>query len=242
MTERPPPLKLCGRHGEFEGFWAGDIARGPCPTCEAEREQAQKREAEQAEISRFIDLMHRSQIPPLFQKATFDNYVTTTAEQSAALAACREYADGVELRQWGAPWLIGTVGTGKTHLACATAAAFMRKLKASAIYATPRSITRALRSTWRRDSDVSEDQVLDLFSGAGLLILDEVGANVGSESETAQLSELVDLRYGHGLPVMVVSNLPAKELRGVLGERAYDRLRQGAKVITCTWPSYRGTI
>ncbi|MCY1559085.1 hypothetical protein D9M68_960840 [compost metagenome] len=66
-----------------------------------------------------------------------------------------------------------------------------------------------------------------------------MGASVGSESETAQLSELLDLRYGNELPVLLVSNLTPKEIRGALGERAFDRLRQGAKVVPMNWPSAR---
>lgn len=250
MTERPNPIMRCFRnddHGSYEGYWHGDTARGSCPICRADEEQEARQRAEHVRVSTFNNLMRRSGIPPLFQEATLDSYVATTAEQRAALAACREFVDSVQMRQWGAPWLVGTVGTGKTHLACAMAAAYMWKFingdrGSVALYTTPRAITRNLRSTWRRDSDVTEDQVLDLFAGAGLLILDEVGASVASESETAQLSELLDLRYGNRLPVLLVSNLPPKEIRGALGERAYDRLRQGAKVITCTWPSHRGSI
>lgn len=244
MTDRPNPIMRCFRHGEFEAVWVGDTARGSCPTCYAEQEQERRQREAQVMASRFSDLMNRSGIPPLFQEATLENFTATTEEQRAALAACREFVDSVQLRQWGAPWLVGTVGVGKTHLACAMASAYMRKFLeldrwASAIYTTPRGITRNLRSTWRKDSNVSEEQVLDLFAGAGLLILDEVGASVGSESETAQISELLDLRYGNQLPVVLVSNLTPKEIRGALGERAYDRLRQGAKVVPMNWPSAR---
>ncbi len=30
------------------------------------------------------------------------------------------------------------------------------------------------------------------------------------------------------------------QIRAALGVRSFDRLREGARVLTCTWPSHRG--
>ncbi|HGW5898137.1 TPA: ATP-binding protein, partial [Pseudomonas aeruginosa] len=62
-------------------------------------------------------------IPPRFRPATLENYRTDFApdQQSPVLARCKAYAD-----DFASNWkvgrslmLLGTMGTGKTHLACA---------------------------------------------------------------------------------------------------------------------------
>jgi DNA replication protein DnaC len=73
------------------------------------------------------------------------------------------------------------------------------------------------------------------------MVLDEVGVSHGTDNELAQLFDVIDKRYALRRPVVLVSNLTVKEIRTALGDRLYDRMREGAKVIKFTWPSHRGT-
>lgn len=240
QTERPG--MQCPTHGPHSGVWIGGAIRGVCPVCQQERELDRQRIIELERADKVNGWIAQSGIAPLFRSASLDNFVATTPEQRAALTACRAFVDDMQPGQWGAPWLIGTPGTGKTHLACAMASAFMWKHGMAARYTTPRAMVRAIRDTWgRRDSPERETDVIDRFAYAPLLIIDEVGSTVGSEAEAAQVFEIVDLRYGSCLPTVLASNLTAKEIRAAIGDRAYDRLQQGAQVIKCTWPSYRGS-
>lgn len=74
-----------------------------------------------------------------------------------------------------------------------------------------------------------------------LLVLDEIGVSRGSEWEAEQLFTVVDERYRLERPTVVVSNLPAGEIKQLVGDRVYDRLREGAKVVPMNWPSHRGS-
>lgn len=73
----------------------------------------------------------------------------------------------------------------------------------------------------------------------GLLVLDEIGAGFSSDAERVQLFDVIDMRYKLGRPTVVLSNLTAKDMRPILGERTFDRLREGATLLTCSWPSHR---
>jgi DNA replication protein DnaC len=40
----------------------------------------------------------------------------------------------------------------------------------------------------------------------------------------------------------VISNLTPQLVKGFLGDRLFDRLRERAQVLACDWPSYRGKV
>jgi DNA replication protein DnaC len=217
----------CFHHGAY----AGPIGRhglAVCPTCQA------------AEDAQLVDeRMAASGLRGRFRDCSFDNFLCTHPNQAKAVATCREFIANVKPNVWGGPWLIGPPGTGKTHLGAATAIYSIRQRRAAAAVMSAREIVRRLRATWRKDSPETEDQVIDHLGGVPLLVLDEVGVGSGTDAEMTQLFDIVNRRYELQRPVLLLSNLPVSDLRGALGDRAFDRLREGAKVLVCDWPSYR---
>ena len=108
------------------------------------------------------------------------------------------------------------------------------------IYTTGYALVRSIRDTWRKDSDVSESAVVNRYARADLLIVDEVGAQFGSEGERVQLFDILDQRYQQMLPTLIITNLNPQELRECLGDRSYDRLMEiGGSVVTFAGKSYR---
>jgi DNA replication protein DnaC len=111
-----------------------------------------------------------------------------------------------------------------------------------------REMVRMLRATWgSKDRErgwdgqaLNEDDLLHDLGHAALLVIDEIGVGFGSDAEQVQLFDIIDARYKYSRPTVLLSNLPAKELKAALGERAYDRLREGAQVLACQWESHRG--
>jgi len=41
---------------------------------------------------------------------------------------------------------------------------------------------------------------------------------------------------------VVLSNLSPAELKTAMGDRSYDRLREGTKLLVCDWESHRGNV
>ncbi|CAH0649884.1 DNA replication protein DnaC [Pseudomonas sp. Nvir] len=78
------------------------------------------------------------------------------------------------------------------------------------------------------------------LGGLDLLVIDEIGAQKGSEYELGLLHSIIDRRYQSVLPTVVISNLNADGLKSYIGDRALDRLRQnGGQQVGFTWESKR---
>ena len=216
----------CQEHGAYKpyGVVAGRQCGTQCPSCE-----------KQKAIAKMTDI---SGIPARYLKTTFDSYKATTEEQSASLDCCRRFADEVLAGRDGHLLLIGKPGTGKTHLGCAVAHASISEGKL-AWYGTARELIRVIRSTWARGSERSEASVIDDYARVPLLVLDEVGAQLGTESEILSLFDVLDGRYAAQLPTLVISNFDMASLKQHLGDRLIDRLRHNGRVITMTGESFR---
>lgn len=246
-TAAPERVEHCQRHGEFTSrMWRQPYGRRTeerwtsCPACateESERQRAAEHEA--AELDRKLDWLQRSGLKGRYLETTLESFQATAAKPAKVLAACRTYADGIA-REWRPLWLIGAPGTGKSHLGSAIALRCIEQGTSRPCVLTARELIRALRATWRRDATETEEACIERFGKAPLLVLDEVGVGFGSEAENTQLYDVLDLRYQLRLPLVAISNLNTSELRTLLGERLFDRLRENAKVLTCDWPSFRG--
>lgn len=221
---------VCTKHGAFGLAGRQWIAR--CPECFREAEQAAVKRERRNELVRESCLVGR------FKTATFDTFQCSSAAQRKVLAACREYVAELDPRVWRGLWLIGPPGTGKTHLGAAMVSAAIDR-DIGGVMLTARDIVRELRATWKRDATESEDDVIQFYGTRPLLVIDEIGVGFGSEAEQLQLFDIVDMRYQLRRPTVVVSNLSVAKVRAVLGERLFDRLREGATVHVCDWKSAR---
>jgi DNA replication protein DnaC len=176
-----------------------------------------------------------------YVNATLDNFTATTPAQRAVLKTCRSYADRADAENGAGLMLLGTVGTGKTHLLSGMARHMRLERCVRAMVCTPRDIVRELRSCWAKGAEKDEADIIEeLSSGLDVLLLDEAGMGFGSDAELLQLFEVVDARYAAGRPTALASNLTPPELKSALGDRIFDRLREGAQVLALEWPSHRG--
>ncbi|WP_423192963.1 ATP-binding protein [Cupriavidus sp. H18C2] len=241
---------LCAQHGEYEsrrllrfGIWTG------CKQCQLQAEEVERteREREAAErefarrASRAAKLLEVANLPPRFADRRLSNYRPTCDTAKRALAAITEYANGFDeaLESGASLILCGGVGTGKTHLAVGIAHAVLARDR-PAIYTSVMAAVRAVKDTYRRDAERSEAEVIADFVSPDLLILDEVGVQFGSDTEKLILFEIINGRYEHFRPTVVVSNLAKDSLVQFLGERVIDRLREGGgKMVLFDWQSYR---
>lgn len=231
----------CETHGDFDSHQWQKHRWSVCPGCaelDREREELQRREAERAEFvwnaTRESGLIGRS------RDATFARFKATTREQRKAVTTCQEFTAAVAPGTWSTLTLIGQPGTGKTHLGAAMVLETIERGK-RARYTTFRDLIRTLRATWRRDSDSTEDEVINGFAYVPLLVIDEIGVGFGTEAEAAQLFDVIDRRYQLSNPLVLISNLAVPDLREALGDRLFDRIREASQVVPCNWPSHRGT-
>lgn len=248
-TAETTATEFCEKHGEYEAKCQEVLGRKfstGCPDCDAERAAAKKIETErrcrEARTHRLRELMRGSLIPKRFAGYGFDDYLPPNDGARKALATCKRYAEKFEdrLSMGGGLVLCGTPGTGKTHLACAIANHVIREFYRVALFTSVTKMSRAVKATYSPRADRTEDQVIRDFVAPDLLILDEVGAQRGTETELLLAQEILDERYQEVRPTILISNLPESDLGKYIGDRALDRMYEGGgAILAFDWESHR---
>lgn len=253
LDETTIETALCEKHGEFEQKVHPPIFEGMaefrtrCPKCAAEiraAEEDRERRAREAEREyRISQMMRDAGIPARFADKTVSGYVARNPGQKLAQNVCQKYVeDFPEHAKVGRSLVMtGQPGTGKTHLACAILSAVIDRYAVSGRFETVSDLLRAIKETYRKDSVESEREVIDRYVYCDLLVVDELGVQVGSEHEKLLLFEVLNGRYQELRPTILLSNLSADELETFMGHRVMDRYRECGVVLAFDWDSYRGS-
>ena len=236
----------CEVHGRYPR-WVRDpkstarpvLKFSECPECQAER--------------RHRDKWRRAAIPERFVGCTVSSYKTTLPNQRAVkdliVGFCRDIKN--RIAHGDSIILAGHYGTGKTHLACAVAKCAIKE-GFTAQFVTVRQMIRDIRNTWGKGATESEADAIKRYTTVDLLILDEVGAQTGSENESLILFDVIGERYANMKSTILISNFAiaitdeerekgGRTLGDYLGGRILDRFcESGSLVIPFTWGSYRG--
>lgn len=240
----------CDAHGPYTQrvlvLFTGTAIRSRCPECEEQRKALEaatkRREEAQARARHVAALVDAAGVPLRFRERTFDGFKVEGAGQAFALRVCRQYAENfAEASKRGASIVMtGGPGTGKTHLASAIANAVIESELVSVRFRTVSDLMRRIKDTYRKDSSRTESEVIDAYTWLDLLIVDEIGVQVGSDHEKLLLFDVLNGRYQNLRPTILLSNLPAGELETYLGHRVMDRYRECGTVLAFDWDSYRG--
>jgi DNA replication protein DnaC len=245
--DKLPKTLNCEIHGEYEvqtsAFGSKIAVKDNCSECakikdkerldreaEAEREDAKNRLAKRIE---------RAGVSKRNLWKTFDSFKVENEMQSKNLEVCKSFTN---MALAGSVchniFMIGSVGTGKTHLASSVIHELIDKKSIEIIRCI--DLIRTLKDTWSRESSATESQVINYYSNLDVLIIDEVGIQFGSETEKMFMFDIINGRYENMKPTIFISNLDMDNLKAVLGDQAVDRMREdGAKVLVFDWQSYR---
>ena len=143
-----------------------------------------------------------------------------------ALADAKEVCETFAKKPEGWLVLVGDVGTGKTHLAHAIGATALHQ-DIPVYAATAPDMLDMLRASY---ADGAFDQVFSNLRDVGLLIIDDMGTQKGSEWTVEKLFQIVDHRYRSQLPMVVTSNVPLAKAEGRIDRRILSRLQDGAEL------------
>lgn len=237
----------CPKHGEFVRRCmrlplADTVLKSPCPKCQEEaKAQADANHAhfaEQQAVARYQRLLEDSGIPERFIGKALAHFEAPDSKRRHVLDVASRYIVGFGENRGSSLGFCGKPGTGKTHIACAIAQAVMHT-GARARFATVLRAIRTIKDTYRKDAEFSESDAIEHFTSPELLILDEVGVQVGSEHEKLLLFEIINERYQNRRATILISNLNIKELEVYLGDRVIDRIREDGAILAFDWNSYR---
>jgi DNA replication protein DnaC len=237
----------CEKHGNrLVSVFKGELAK--CDLCLKESEEQEKQMLIEKEKLQKIEFQKKaiearfnaSMIPPRFQQHSFESYIAKSEEQIKNKKALENYAINFEenLKKGNSVILSGNVGTGKTHLACAVGNYIIKNLNRTALFLNAIDAFSKIKETYSKKSEISEIEAINQFVDIDLLILDEFGVQVGSETEKLILFRIINRRYEYLKPTILITNLSVAEIKK-FEERIFDRLKDNGILLNFVGESNR---
>lgn len=164
------------------------------------------------------------------------------ATQRAIVSRLRRLCQGMEsaLEAGQNVLLWGPVGTGKDHLLAAILRAAYAPSRGSILWTSGADLWGRLRDAI--DGEAGEATQLRRLTGPAVLAISDPvppGTRL-TEFQAAWLYRIIDGRYRMARSTWVTLNvLDRADAEGRLTPQVWDRLRDGAIVCNCDWPSYR---
>lgn len=198
--------------------------------CDRDNEAA---EAEKERAKRVERLRERCLPLAEMRTARFDG-----AEDCKAVQIARRYADKWdELREKNIGLLFcGNTGSGKSYAALCIANELIDREVAVRYITFPEAVTVM------REGGEARNALENTVNSTPLLILDDFGAEGGSDYSQSLVCQLVDTRDRTGKPLIVTTNLPIAQFQGhadVQRARAADRIAKLCVPVSVTGASRR---
>jgi DNA replication protein DnaC len=159
-----------------------------------------------ATLQRRATSFNAARLPAVQALATLETYKPSNAEQHRALQVAKEFAfRWPQLRGFV---LSGPVGTGKTHLLCATLKHLAMELGVKVSYVEISLLYSQIRRGFQDGK--SGGEIIGPLSTVDELAIDELGKGRGSQFELETLDELIARRYNAGKVTLFATNYSLK--------------------------------
>ena len=179
---------------------------------------------------------YRQTVPERFYRESLYTYKIDDSEKRNALGKARIFMGAVKKRGFQTLIFLGSVGTGKTHLACG----IIREC--GGLYRLASSIVEEIRRAKSFKATETEASILHNYGQLSLLIIDEIGRSNSAIDEQYMLYQIINERYNRRKPTVLISNQNKKEFLQYIGIATADRLIESAEVVELTGKSYRAII
>lgn len=120
-------------------------------------------------------------------------------------------------------FLIGPIGSGKTHAAAWATEALLRA-DVDVYWETLTQLLKRFKRTYADGADVLEAELLKTAGEIDVLVIDDVGAARQTPWMLELVGQIVDDRYVARKPIIVTSDLTMTDLDAHIGRRVVDRL------------------
>lgn len=172
-------------------------------------------------------------IPPRYRGARFDNFERRPGTE-AALAVCRKWAGSSSRRTTDGLLLVGPFGSGKTHLAVASAYAAVER---DAVW--PHFVSAATLAHEVKKGEQLDMAPVNTACTVAFLVLDDIGQTGRTEFDRELIYRIVSERYEEQRPIIATSNLTEKKLADTLGGALVSRLYECTRMAALTASDYR---
>lgn len=218
----------CDIHGE-QDIMLDDT----CVMCYQEKKAKEQSRRDAIDEEGLFNVRHsKSNIPPRFQRASFDNYnVSSSSKQLHFLDKMKSYKFNSHIL------MTGHSGNGKTHLACAMLNNAMRH-KHDVFYTNMKEINKLECS-----KDKLEQVKYQYLLTCKILVIDEFGLSNTTYKEEL-LQDVIDNRYMKStkekeLFTCIISNIANDNLKKFILDSTRSRLIENLIQIETDWGDYR---
>lgn len=218
-----------------------------CPRCEIDNlnkefEDNMNKQIAQRRNKRKYNVLEKQSIltDNTLKNATFGTYTTPTPKEeevkNKAVAIFQKFKKGERVN----PWFVGSVGTGKSHLAMAILKNVneLEPKDKMCLFVSVERMLMLIRSSFsNRESKYTEQYFVELLSEVDLLVLDDLGAEVGAiDTETKASNFVHKVLYGISTARMdkstiITTNLSRASLTQIYDEKTISRLSTNFEVI-----------
>lgn len=255
-------------------FWCKEPERCTCDKAaeywrnfdaQAEAERKAKADLDKAKSmeAKVDKLFSDSGIRARFRSRTFDKF-QVTPENRKAYGVAKRYADNFtdklpkkDSRGHTTPpaaernglLIVGSYGTGKTHLATAIANQLIEG-GTPVIAMTMIDLLARIKRSYDDDDHAREDEIMHVYEDIPLLIIDDIGSEQPTEWGVARIYAIINARYESYMPTVITTNYDTNELirrltpGGAKGDRhnaekIIDRLKEMCVGLEMYWDSWR---
>lgn len=164
----------------------------------------------------------------LIERQSFENFDISDLDgadrerMEENLAAAKKYADSFPGRGENL-LLIGSTGTGKTHISTAIAKVIIQR-GFDVIYDSVQNIINDFETDKFKSGYGQREDISDKYLECDLLIIDDLGTEFTSQFAISCLYNLLNTRQNKRLSTIISTNLSAGELAGKYEGRIYSRI------------------
>ena len=191
-------IKICTYHGKFR-----PQADGKCLTCSKIKEFDMQYKID--------EIIQEANIPLKFEYSTFENYID---DKNLLPPAIKNYDLTKNL------FLVGTTGTGKTHIAVS----LIKKMASNLVE------SRYVRYDELIDLKINNSQEYKQLIMYKFLVIDEFGIH-DNNFKNEIISEIIAKRYDNLLFTCIVSNLSGDVLKSKMTEATFSRITEHGKFL-----------
>lgn len=228
---------ICGKNHRREAIICGiKYSFHVMCKCEEEQEKAAKEKLENLDRMRKIEkLKSLSLLGERYKSVAFSSSKTGINHSfDLAFNRCKKYCELYEetVKNGCGIYLFGDKGVGKSHLTACMANFLLAKC-VPVLFTNLFEISKAVKSTFSRESSQTEQILIQKFSDIDVLFFDDLGTEIFTKNsgETwlqGLLFDLINKRYNNQKATIFSSNYSLNSLineRGIM-EKTVDRISQ----------------
>lgn len=177
---------------------------------QAALEVSKRQETAKAKAEGVRRRLESSNMPETWHSRGMSAWLRRTTNEAAAYDAAVRFGEQILQGERPSLYIAGPIGTGKTMLASCLSLDLIRRGR-SVRWSNVGDLLRSLRASFN-SRDVSEEDIIDRYVSAPILVLDDLGKERPTEWAAEQLFAIFNRRYDYNKPTIVTTNYSGADL------------------------------